>query len=65
MEVGNCNSCSKYGVVGVGNSHVCGSLGGLGEVSGVQDAFGRVIAFAELETHKIVKLDGCDTLVDT
>lgn len=29
VEVGHCNTCSEDGIVGMGDSHVCCSLGGL------------------------------------
>ena len=66
VEVGDCNSCSEDGIVGMGNSHVCSSLSSLEKrLASDQDASERVGALGEVVTYKIVKLYGRDTLVDT
>jgi hypothetical protein len=35
------------------------------KLAGDQDAFERVAAFAEIDTYEVIKLYGCNTLVDT
>ena len=66
VEVGDCNSCSEDGIVGMGNSHVGSCLGGLDhEVSERSRRVCTRCSFRRADTYKIVKFDSRNTLVDT
>ena len=57
VEVGHSNTSSEDGIVGMGDCHVCCSLGRLGKVSEAINGGG--------ESYQVVELDRGNTLVDT
>lgn len=62
VEVGDCDTSSQDGIVGVGDCHVRGSLGGLDKERVRTCRLDRIVSG---RAHKIVELRSCDTSIDT
>lgn len=70
MKVGDCDTSSKDGIIGMCDSHICRSLGGLyrrGRSATVATCWLHTCAALKRladRTYKIIQLNGCDALID-